>query len=642
MPPVNDNFADRLTLIGDAGTWSGSSDGATHEAGEPSAYAGTGGNSIWFEWTPGYTGTATLDTAGSTYTGTADILDTVIDVFTGSALPSLVFVAGDDDSGPGVNSAVAFPVTAGSTYIIRVDGYSGDTGDVVLHWHPPAPPPTITSFTPSTAAAGDTVTITGTHFLDADQVAFRYGSNSFASEWINASFVVDSDTQITAVVPVDACTGPILVTGPAPTYVDVISGTPFTIPGSLGIAGVSPNSGGIGTEITVTGTGFLNLINQAYLTDITTVSYGENLPTVDSDTQCRVDVNSSTGPGLFRVRLLDSFGHNVFSAATLTFTAIVPAVIASFAPAVGPAGTVVTVTGTGFTGATAVTLGGRPALFTVLNDTTLTLTVPAGVSAGRIAVTTVSGTSSSSGAFIVGRPAPPPLRGYTRKSVADNASATIPFDVPAGTRPGDILLFVAVQHTPAPTGVPSLDVSKWNFDFDQFSFTEDSGGYMWLGSSARIRTAHDEDGTYVLYDCAVGAGVDIEIVCLAYSGTAGWDRGDVVHTTGFSPLPTVATVGVEANFPDERYVAAAAAPGQDGGIIPPFGGQRAVVQIATPTISLTVSDEHLLAAGLYATNLRTTPLPIPSSSIAAAWTIKPGSVLAVASVGRVRLWKDRG
>jgi hypothetical protein len=62
-----------------------------------------------------------------------------------------------------------------------------------------------------------------------------------------------------------------------------------------------------------------------------------------------------------------------------------------FTPTFGPVGTGVTITGTAFTGATAVSFNGVAATFTVSNSGTITTTVPAGATTGRITVTTPSG-----------------------------------------------------------------------------------------------------------------------------------------------------------------------------------------------------------------------------------------------------------
>ncbi|MCX5341135.1 IPT/TIG domain-containing protein [Streptomyces atratus] len=67
-------------------------------------------------------------------------------------------------------------------------------------------------------------------------------------------------------------------------------------------------------------------------------------------------------------------------------------------PFSGAAGTVVTLTGTGFTGATAVVFGGTPsASFTVVSPTEITTVAPTGAGAVQIAVTTPGGTSNAIG-----------------------------------------------------------------------------------------------------------------------------------------------------------------------------------------------------------------------------------------------------
>jgi hypothetical protein len=83
--------------------------------------------------------------------------------------------------------------------------------------------------------------------------------------------------------------------------------------------------------------------------------------------------------------------------------------IASFTPASGPVGTTVTVTGTDFTNASAVTLNGASVTgFTVVDATTLTFVVPAGATSGTIGITTQGGTAVSTGSFTVIAPNPVP------------------------------------------------------------------------------------------------------------------------------------------------------------------------------------------------------------------------------------------
>jgi uncharacterized repeat protein (TIGR03803 family) len=74
---------------------------------------------------------------------------------------------------------------------------------------------------------------------------------------------------------------------------------------------------------------------------------------------------------------------------------VVPPTVTGFTPTSGSVGTVVTISGTSFTGATKVTFGGvKATTFTVNSPIQITATVPTGAVTGAIAVTTPSGTGS--------------------------------------------------------------------------------------------------------------------------------------------------------------------------------------------------------------------------------------------------------
>lgn len=76
--------------------------------------------------------------------------------------------------------------------------------------------------------------------------------------------------------------------------------------------------------------------------------------------------------------------------------------IKSFTPTSGIVGTSVTITGVSLTQATKVTIGGKPASFTVKSDTQVTATVPASAKTGlKISITTPGGIANSPLAFAV-------------------------------------------------------------------------------------------------------------------------------------------------------------------------------------------------------------------------------------------------
>lgn len=75
--------------------------------------------------------------------------------------------------------------------------------------------------------------------------------------------------------------------------------------------------------------------------------------------------------------------------------------IKSFTPISGIVGATVTITGVSLTQATKVTVGGKPATFTVNSDTQVTAKVPVGAKTGKITITTPGGIAASSGTFSV-------------------------------------------------------------------------------------------------------------------------------------------------------------------------------------------------------------------------------------------------
>jgi hypothetical protein len=75
--------------------------------------------------------------------------------------------------------------------------------------------------------------------------------------------------------------------------------------------------------------------------------------------------------------------------------------VTGFLPASGAVGASITITGTLFTKASAVTFNGTPASFQVINATTIMAVVPVGATTGPVAVTNSAGTGTSAATFTV-------------------------------------------------------------------------------------------------------------------------------------------------------------------------------------------------------------------------------------------------
>ncbi len=125
IPESNDDFANRASINPLLGPVSESNQFATLEPGEPLVGGRPGGKSIWFTWHAAFNGTLSLTTEGSDF-------ETLLGVYTGTALRALKAVAADEDSGGYLTSLVTFNVKAGTDYQIVVDGFQGAFGRVVL------------------------------------------------------------------------------------------------------------------------------------------------------------------------------------------------------------------------------------------------------------------------------------------------------------------------------------------------------------------------------------------------------------------------------------------------------------------------------------------------------------------------------
>jgi hypothetical protein len=234
------------------------------------------------------------------------------------------------------------------------------------------------------------VTITGTGLSGATAVSF--GGTAATS------VTVVSDTSVTALTPGGIAGLPVdvvvVTVGATATkkaaFAYVVAPTLVSVAPSTG-----PAAGG--TSVTITGTG---------LTGATSVSFGGIAAgyIVVSETQISaVTPGGSPGP-------VDVVVATVGGTATKTggFGYVPVPTLASVSPAGGPTGggTSVTITGTGFTGATSVSFGSSPAAGFVVNSDTQITALSSAHSAGSVDVTvaTPGGTATKTSGFGYGLP----------------------------------------------------------------------------------------------------------------------------------------------------------------------------------------------------------------------------------------------
>jgi hypothetical protein len=245
--------------------------------------------------------------------------------------------------------------------------------------------PSVTAVSPTAGplAGGATVTISGSGFTGATLVDF--GTTS-------ASFVIVSDTRITALSPVESAgTVNVKVTGPSGASA-TSSADDYTYVAIPTVTSISPTSGPAvgGTVVTITGTN---------LSNATVVDFGTIAATVTVDNATEIVATSPVGFGSVYVTVTTAGGTSSASAADL-FTYVPTPAVTAVSPSVGPlqGGDQVTISGTTFTGTTAVYFGSVAATaFTIESATEIIATDPAeSVGTVDVTVTTASGTSATS------------------------------------------------------------------------------------------------------------------------------------------------------------------------------------------------------------------------------------------------------
>ncbi len=348
--------------------------------------AGTGtGTGLYTYVTVAPTVTAVTPNTGTTLGGTAVTITgtnftgaTAVTFGTGAATNVMVLTS----------TTITATTPAGTgTVSISVTTPNGTGTGANLFTYVAQSPPTVTAISPTSGntAGGTPVSITGTNFTGATSVTIGGNAATFMA--------VVNPTTITAVTVAHVAGAvDIVVTTPAGSG----TGTKlFTyVQGPPTVTAISPNTGTTlgGTFVTITGTNF---------TGATSVTIGGNAPTAVTFVSSTSITATTTAhaAGLASVAVTTpagtGTGTNLFNFITPLSAPVVTSVTASSGPPGG--GTVVTIAGSGFTGATAVTFGATPAtIFTVNSPTSITATSPVGTGIVNVTVVTPGGTSAIS------------------------------------------------------------------------------------------------------------------------------------------------------------------------------------------------------------------------------------------------------
>jgi hypothetical protein len=176
-PPPNDNFANAQLLTLPA-TVEGSNLGATVEPGEITGVPCQGGGaSVWFRFLANNSGLVTLSTIGSS-------LQSTLALYSGPAINSLTLVGCNDDFGGTYQSQLTANVVAGTTYYIKLAGFSAIQGSYTLRvFELGAPTSTVTSTLTNTPTRTPTITATPTPTL-GEKVGICHATGSARNSFV--------------------------------------------------------------------------------------------------------------------------------------------------------------------------------------------------------------------------------------------------------------------------------------------------------------------------------------------------------------------------------------------------------------------------------------------------------------------------
>ena len=288
---------------------------------------------------------------------------------------------------PDGTSMVVIPPSRVATATVPITITNFDDGDALTTTKAAAytyvlQPAVITGLSVATAVPGTQITVSGTSFVDVSSVTF---------DGIAVPYTVANSTTIFATVPATP-------TGAAGTtaQISVVNGTgqPSTAEpatandwmwdNSPTLVSLSSSTGASGTAVTINGSNFAGVTRVRFgYTDATSYTV------VDANTITAVVPVTPAGQGGQVVDVVVEVNGLVSRSATAAadnWTWMSAAVITAMSQNTAPAGTTVTVTGSGFASTRSVQIHSKNVTsYTVLSDTSLTFVVPPSDASGPTA-----------------------------------------------------------------------------------------------------------------------------------------------------------------------------------------------------------------------------------------------------------------
>lgn len=262
--------------------------------------------------------------------------------------------------------------------------------------------PVISSITPLSGIVGDTIAVRGSGFSFSGLQRITLLGQTVTS------YATLGDTLLLVEVPCgSSSSGTLSVTNSRGM---TESGRIFQLNGyrTPRITSFSPTSGAPGTLVEVQGAnlGCVSTIrlNTASGGVVSATPIPYNSPSGSFFPTNRFSFRIPVGAVTSQINAVQIYGGGWVNSGVTSQQPLViasqnaPPTITAFSPASGAVGTLITITGTNFTGTSLVAVGGRTAAFTVVSPTTITVTIPAGISGNSpITIITPNGQVVSSG-----------------------------------------------------------------------------------------------------------------------------------------------------------------------------------------------------------------------------------------------------
>lgn len=357
------------------------------------------------------------------------------------------FGASQGNGGVKFNGTAATITTWGASSIVATVPTGATTGNLVVtaaggvastgKSFTVAPAPSISSLSPTSGAIGSSITIAGSNF-GASQ-----GNGNVKFNGIAATITTWGASSIVATVPTGATTGNVVVTAAGGV---ATSGVTFTVTPAPSISALTPNSGAIGSSVTIAGSNFGTSQGNG------SVKFNGKTEAISSWSATSIIATETTGTTTGSVVVTAAGG---VASAGVPFTVTPAPNITVLSPTTGAVGATVTISGTNFGSSQGtVTFNGTAASPTSWAAGSITVAVPAAATTGNVVVVAAGGIASNNVSFTVS----PSITSISPMSGIVGTSVTISgntFGSPQGT---STVTFNGTVGTPTSWGVSSIVV----------------------------------------------------------------------------------------------------------------------------------------------------------------------------------------